>query len=328
MIDRYPLGIQTIAKLFGLDGKRLEEHYVRHLSDFISWQEREHASDWLLFPENIGPYLSIDETCLSQGELYTVVTNKQAKGRKGALVAIIKGVKSDQIIQVLKKIPRRKRYLVEEVTLDLAATMERIVTRSFPRAKLVSDRFHVQQYATDAVQQLRIAHRWQAIDQENLEIELAKELHKEYVPDLLENGDTRKQLLARSRYLLFKDETAWAPSQLQRAEILFRIYPDLEKAYRLSRKLSHIFSSTKEKELGYTRLAQWYDQVEKAGMKAFASVRRTIQNHYITILNYFDNRSTNASAESFNAKIKALRSQFRGVRNIDFFMYRLMKIYA
>ena len=294
----------------------------------MNWQSREHASDWLLFPENIGPYLSIDETSLSQGELYTVVTNKQAKGRKGALVAIIKGVRSDQIIQILNKIPRRKRYLVEEVTLDLAATMERIVTRSFPRAKLVSDRFHVQQLATDAVQQLRIEHRWQAIDQENLEIELAKELHKEYVPDLLENGDTRKQLLARSRYLLFKDETAWTPSQLQRAEILFRIYPDLEKAYRLSRKLSHIFSSTKEKELGYTRLAQWYDQVEKAGMKAFSSVRRTIQNHYITILNYFDNRSTNASAESFNAKIKALRSQFRGVRNIDFFMYRLMKIYA
>jgi len=208
--------------------------------------------------------------------------------------------------------------MVEEVTLDLAATMERIVTHSFPKAKLVSDRFHVQQLATDAVQQLRIEHRWQAIDQENLEIELAKELQKDYVPDLLENGDTTKQLLARSRYLLFKDETAWTPSQGQRAEILFKIYPDLEKAYRMSRKLSHIFSSTKEKELGYTRLAQWYDRVEKAGMKAFSSVRRTIQNHYITILNYFDKRSTNASAESFNAKIKALRSQFRGVKTSTF----------
>ncbi|WP_397446133.1 transposase [Polaribacter sp. R77954] len=34
--------------------------------------------------------------------------------------------------------------------------------------------------------------------------------------------------------------------------------------------------------------------------------------HYQNILNYFDNRSTNASAESFNAKIKAFRAQFRG----------------
>ncbi len=51
-------------------------------------------------------------------------------------------------------------------------------------------------------------------------------------------------------------------------------------------------------------------------------------NHYKTILNYFDNRSTNASAESFNAKIKAFRAQFRGVRNVEFFLFRLTQIYA
>lgn len=328
MIDKHPLSCKTIGTLFTLEGKRLEEHYVRHLSDFMNWPEREHASQWLLFPDNIGPFLSIDETSLSQGELYTVVTNKEARGGKGALVAIIKGVQSDQIIGVLEKIPKGKRGKVQEVTLDLAATMERIVTRSFPRAKLVSDRFHVQQLATDAVQQLRIEYRWQAIDQENLEIELAKEQNESYIPEILENGDTKKQLLARSRYLLFKDETKWTASQHHRAEILFGLYPLLETAYRLSRKLSHIFSVTKDKGVGFTKLARWYNHVEEAGIKSFRTVARTIQNHYLSILNYFDNRSTNASAESFNAKIKALRSQFRGVRNIDFFMFRLMKIYA
>ncbi|MFA9191711.1 transposase [Flavobacterium sp. FZUC8N2.13] len=38
-------------------------------------------------------------------------------------------------------------------------------------------------------------------------------------------------------------------------------------------------------------------------------------------MNYFDNRSTNASAESFNAKIKAFRSKFRCVRNVAFFLF-------
>ncbi len=89
---------------------------------------------------------------------------------------------------------------------------------------------NIQQLASDAVQQLRIEYRWKAIDQENLEIELAKELNKDYVPNLLENGDTQKQLLARSRYLLFKDETNWTLSQQQRAEILFGLHPDLETA--------------------------------------------------------------------------------------------------
>lgn len=314
--------------MFQLDGKRLQEQYVRHLSGFVDWDQLEHAENWVLFEKNIGEYLSLDEVCLSQGELYTVLTNKSAKGKKGALLAVVKGTVSDTVISVLERIPYRLRKKVREVTLDLAPTMERIARRSFPKAELVSDRFHVQQLAGDAVQQLRIQYRWEAIDQENKEIALAKETGSKYIPDILENGDTMKQLLARSRYLLFKQDTKWTASQQQRAEILFRHYPILEKAYRLSRKLSHIFTNTKEKGVGFTKLAQWYDEVEKAELKAFSTVSRTIQNHYLTILNYFNNRNTNASAESFNAKIKALRAQFRGVRNVEFFMFRLMKIYA
>ncbi|WP_206538040.1 transposase [Sphingobacterium deserti] len=46
------------------------------------------------------------------------------------------------------------------------------------------------------------------------------------------------------------------------------------------------------------------------------------------MLHYFDNRSTNASAESFNAKLKAFRSVFWGGRDTQFFLYRVMKLYA
>ena len=70
------------------------------------------------------------------------------------------------------------------------------------------------------------------------------------------------------------------------------------------------------------------NEVEQAGLKSFNTVSRPIQNHYTTILNFFDNRSTNASAESFNAKIKPFRAQFRGVTNIEFFLFRLSNIYA
>ena len=73
-----------------------------------------------MFPENIGPYLSIDETSLSQGELYTIITNKQAKGRKGAIVAILKGIDADQIIDRLKTIKESKRFTVREITLDMS----------------------------------------------------------------------------------------------------------------------------------------------------------------------------------------------------------------
>ena len=77
-----------------------------------------------------------------------------------------------------------------------------------------------------------------------------------------------------------------------------------------------------------TKLAQWYNLVENSEFKSFRVVMNTISLNYKQILNYFDNRSTNASAESFNAKIKAFRSQLRGVRNKEFFLFRLTQIYA
>jgi transposase len=317
-----------LGDYFKLNGKLLEEQYRDHLSDFHQWDQLGHACDWILFPDNIGPQISIDETSLSQGELYTVITNKDAKGRKGALIAIIKGTDSDKVRRILEKSSLQKRKIVQEITLDMAPSMERIAKYCFPKANLVTDRFHVQKLAYDAVQELRIRYRWEAIEQENKEVELAKEVQKKYIPEVFENGDTLKQLLARSRYLLFKPESKWTPTQRQRAELLFARYPEIEEAYNLSMELGWIYHTTKEKGVAYTRLARWYDKVEKAGFKSFKTIAKSIEDHYPTVLNYFDNRSTNASAESFNAKIKAFRASFRGVRNISFFLYRLSSIYA
>jgi transposase len=281
-----------------------------------------------LYPQNIGGFLSIDETSLSNGELYTIITNKAAKGGKGAIVAMVDGTKAEDIITVLNKLPRRTRWKVREVTMDMAANMEYVVKICFPKASRVTDRFHVQQLTYDAVQEQRIKYRWEALDRETIEIHIAKANGRKYNPPILSNGDTLKQLLARSRYLLFKKPTDWTTSQRARAEILFELYPDLKKAYHFSLQLGAIYYQTKDKGVAFSKLAQWYDRVDNSGILAFGTISRTIQSHYLTILNYFDHRSTNASAESFNAKIKAFRASFRGVRDVKFFLFRLTKIYA
>ncbi len=302
--------------------------YKDFLSDFKAWDQKSHAKKWLIFPKNIGKSLSIDETSLSNGELYTILTNKSGKGRKGTIVAMVAGTKADTVIEVIEKIPLKKRNLVKEITLDMAGNMALIAKKCFPNATRVTDRFHVQKLATEALQEIRIKHRWLAIDQENEALEKAKKSSKKFEPQILTNGDTLKQLLARSRYFLYKSKSKWSESQAERANILFELYPDIQKAYSLTQDLRNIFEKTTDKIIGLTRLAKWHEKVNQSGFKSFNTISRTIMNHYQTILNYFDNRSTNASAESFNAKIKAFRSQFRGVRNIEFFLFRLTNIYA
>ena len=129
------------------------------------------------------------------------------------MVAIVKGTSSETVIAALEKIPEEKLNEVKEVTLDMAESMRKIVRRCFPKARRVIDRFHVQKLAYDALQEMRIAHRWDAINEETEKKEEAKLTGEKYEPFVYINGDTRKQLLARSRYLLFKSPDKWSESQ-------------------------------------------------------------------------------------------------------------------
>ncbi|WP_454771244.1 ISAon1 family transposase [Flavobacterium ardleyense] len=318
----------TIGFYFGVNGKKLQRQYKKHLSNFSTWNQGNHASEWLLFPENIGKHLSIDEVNLSMGELYTVVTNKAAKGKKGAIVAILAGTKSDVVIDHLQKIDLKLRNQVTEITLDMANSMKLIAKKAFPKAIQVTDRFHVQKLALEAVQEVRIKLKWLALDKENTAIAEAKSSKTQLIINEYSNGDSPKQLLSRGRFLLYKSQNKWTQTQKARADILFEEHPEIKTVYDLSQKLRTIYNHNTLKSIAITKLAHWYNEVEKLDIKSFNTIMNTIKINYDSILNYFERRSTNAGAESFNAKIKAFRNQFRGVRKVDFFLFRLTKLFA
>jgi transposase len=130
---------------------------------------------------------------------------------------------------------------VQEITLDLANSMDWICRASFPAAIHTADRFHFQKIISEAVQEIRIKHRRNAIDEENEKMAMARKEKAHYVPEIYKNGDTKKQLLARSRHLLFKTQSNWTISQSKRAQILFKIFPEIQKAYELSLYFRGIF---------------------------------------------------------------------------------------
>lgn len=245
-LDNHPISCYPLD-IIQIDGKQLQEQYKEHISDYSHWDQKAHADDWMLFVKNVSPRLSIDETALSNGELYTIVTNKEAKGRKGAIVAMIKGTVAENIISVLKKIPERLRKRVREVIMDMAANMQFAIKRCFVNAHRAIERFHVQKFAYDAVQEVRIKYRWKAIYAENEDIATAKKNKTAYQSEVLANGDTLKQLLARSRYLLFKHPSKWTWNQELRAALLFQRYPKLKNAYDIAQKLGDIFRICKRR---------------------------------------------------------------------------------
>lgn len=104
-MESEPIDLERVARWCRLNEETFRKQYKFHLSGFLEWDQLNHCEDWLLFPENLGRRLSIDETCLSNGELYTVVTNKAANGGKGALLGLVKGTRSSGVSAILMKLP-------------------------------------------------------------------------------------------------------------------------------------------------------------------------------------------------------------------------------
>jgi hypothetical protein len=152
-------------------------------------------------------------------------------------------VSTDTVSSVLRKIPLRKRLEVTDVTTDLSSAMMLTVRTSFPRARLVNDRFHVQQLISEAVDQLRLRYRWEVLDAENKAIREHREARRAartkeereligaWEPKRMENGETMPQIMARSRHIILKHKSKWNEQQKRRAKILFRLFPRLEQAY-------------------------------------------------------------------------------------------------
>lgn len=337
LVDNDPLPISTIARFNHLNPLTFEKQYKDHLSDFREWEKLNNSSwwndiNWLVFEQNFSKRMSIDEVAVSMWELYTVLTNKEKRWKKWCLAAIIRWTKNEVVSSKLSKVPFEKRLEVKEITADLANSMDWICRTNFMWASLTADRFHVQQIISEAVQELRIEERRKAINEENqrnlknrLKSSKEKEDSKEVV---LRNWDTKRQLLARSRYSLFKPSNKWTESQRERMDILFQLYPQIKKAYDLSMYFRNIFEKSKTVKEARLWFEKWYQKIQEEWIVQLISASETIKVNEWKILGYFENRETNASAESFNAKIKWFRALVRWVRDTSFFLYRLQKLYA
>ena len=344
-----------------INSSTFAKRYKDTLSGFGMWEQKGHASEWILLPQNVGRDQGIDETSL-HGELYTIVHNKEAHGRKGAVIAVVKGTNPADVLKVLMQLPADKREMVEDITMDLSDCMRAIAREAFPKATVIRDCFHVVKRGGEGCEEIRLRLKREAVkDMKRQKAEFRKylkelaaqgkkyrermrkkhgknwkkskrgrkpkRLNARFEPERLENGETPVEALTRCRKQLSMSREKWSATQEKRAKILFALYPKLEEAYNLINSLRTIFKNkTLTKETARQKFREWYGKVAACTLREVKSVRDTIRYYEDEILNYFDGRKTNASAESLNSKIKCFRTQVKGVMDIPFFMYRLATV--
>ena len=106
------------------------------------------------------------------------------------------------------------------------------------------------------------------------------------------------------------------------------MYPDLKEAYGLAHSLRMIFAKNTIKNAASLLMTKWYNKVKEAGFHSFNVIVAIFYEHYQDILNFYNHRTSNVAAESFNANIKLFRANLRWIADRSFFLFRLAKLFV
>lgn len=267
-------------------------------------------------PANMGSHMTVDEKQIGK-KMYTIMTNAHT----GRIAFLAQSMNPEELKQAVENYFSETIAQVKSVSCDMSPSYKKFCKDVFPNTQLVIDKFHVIKHLMEALQQVRKQIKIKCLTDDKT---LAKHT--------IENNDEEEkiwsdiELLERSRYILCKMETDWEEDETGIMAHLFNKYPVLKTAYGLSQKLRLWYNGRnigKHTDIIEQELYNWCDEVNIANIPAFRAIRKMIEKHQDDIINYFKEGQTNAKAENMNSKIQRFLANNYGIRDRDFFFYRL-----
>jgi transposase len=334
-VDEKPVNFSMVGSLLQIEPQTIYRWYRQYCSGYpesvaagIWGKDNFKGSDHkpklvpVLKPENFGEEMAVDEKMIDE-EFYTIMTNRQT----GKIALLAETLLVADLNKLLDKIWTAKN-VVKEVTMDLSPTYEKFSEQNFPGATIVADKFHVVKHIVEAVQAFRLRLKQEEI----AKLPPTKKERKEYEKATkLINGESRIEMLTRSRYVLFKRQENWSASQQKRAVLLFETFPQLKSTYELTQEIRQWLDKKNVGKYEWEierQLITWYDNAEQQKLPEVENLIRLIGSHEEIIMNYFIRGKTNAKAEAMNNKIQKFITANYGVRDKDFFMYRLAHYFS
>lgn len=112
-MDNEAVTAKSLLHTYMINDGTFAKNYKEVINDFSSWEQREYASKQVLLPENMGEYLGIGETSFCH-EVYTILHNKDGRGKKHTIITIVKETKPSNVITVLRQLPEENRLKVSD----------------------------------------------------------------------------------------------------------------------------------------------------------------------------------------------------------------------
>jgi transposase len=244
--------------------------------------------------------IAIDEIAVSKGHRYlTVVMDLDS----GAVVFVGDGKGADALKPFWKRL-RPSKAKVEAVAMDMSSGYWGAVMTNLPKAKIVFDHFHVIKLFNDRLSDLR------------------RELYREATDTM------QKAVLKGTRWLLLKNPENLddQKNEKQRLKEALALNEPLATAYYLKDDLRRFWEQP-GKAFATTFLNGWIRRAEASGIKILHQMAKTLAAHRSGLLAYYDVMISSGPMEGTNNKIKTMKRQAYGFRDMEFFKLKILAIH-
>jgi transposase len=245
-------------------------------------------------------YIAIDEIAVAKGHRYlTVVMDLEY----GAVVFVGDGKGADALKPFWKRL-RPSKAKIQAVAMDMSRAYWGAVLTQLPKAKVVFDHFHVIKLFNDKLSNLR-----RALYREATEV-----MHKE--------------VLKGTRWLLLKnpENLDAEKNEKQRLEEALALNKPLATAYYMKEDLRRFWDQP-GKRFATTFLDGWIRRAEASGIKVLQQMGKTLAAHRTGLLAYYDVMISSGPMEGTNNKIKTMKRQAYGFRDLEFFKLKILAIH-
>ena len=236
--------------------------------------------------------IGIDEISYKKGHRYLIVIVDHDSGR---LVWAAPGRDKATLNRFFDALGKSGCARLREVTADAAEWIASVVRSRCLNARLVMDAFHVVQWATDALDQVR-RDVWNAARRDGGDRALANQLKG-------------------CRYALWKNPERLTGRQQGKLAWVAHTNRQLYRAYLLKEEL-RLAIRTKGDE-GIKLLAHWLNWASHCRIEPFVELARKIRRHRVAIEEALRSGTSNALLESTNTKIRVLTRVAFGFRSPD-----------
>jgi len=242
-------------------------------------------------------YITVDEFSIRKGHEYmTVFTDLQT----GRIIHAVEGRTIEVVAPFFKRLAKYAPKL-KAIAMDMSKSYYPAAQEFLPHVDVVFDHFHVTALLNKAIDEVR------KDQQKNL-------------------NETDAKLLKGSRFLFLTNYDNLSLENQTRLEALLAVNKPLFVAHSLKEQFQLFWEKGSVEEAEHF-LVHWGIDALATGLKPLKKVIKTLHQYKTGLLNYFKHRISNAGAEGINNKIKTMKRQAYGFRDMEYFKLRLYHLH-